>query len=78
MTIFATRDVYVVVIAQVEAHYVGSFLHLNPFYFCNLYCIFIVHNHMHWILESNVGFFVWQGLLIALLKSWKEDFLFMG
>jgi hypothetical protein len=30
---------------------------------------------MHWILESNLGSLVWQGLLIALSKNWKEDFL---
>jgi hypothetical protein len=33
------------------------FLTLTFFYFCNLYCIFIVHNHMHWILEYGMGFY---------------------
>ncbi len=44
VTRFVTRDAYVTTITQVEVDYVGSILHLNPFYFCNLYYIFIIHN----------------------------------
>jgi hypothetical protein len=30
-----------------------------------------------WILEFDVGSYIWQGLLIGLSKSCKENFLFM-
>jgi len=40
------EDVY----AQVEVDYASSFLHLRPFWFCNLFYFCIFHNHMirHW------------------------------
>ncbi len=67
MTRFVTKDVYVTIITQVEAYCASNIFHPSPFYFYNLYCIFIVRNHMHWILEYEyLDFFVWQGLLIAL------------
>jgi hypothetical protein len=53
VTRFVTRDAYVIVIAQVEIDYASKILHPNPFYFCNLYCIFNIHNHMHWTLENE-------------------------
>ncbi len=47
LTRFVTKNAYVTIIAQVERDCVGSIFHLNPFYFCNLYCIFIFQNPMH-------------------------------
>ncbi len=47
VTRFVTKDVYVIVITQVEVDYASNIFHPNPFIFCNFYCIFNVHNHMH-------------------------------
>ncbi len=59
VTRFVTRDVYVLVIAQVEVDYGGNILHPDPFYSCNFYCIFNVHNHMHWMWNMNIWVFLY-------------------
>ncbi len=73
VTRFVTRDVYVIVITQVELDYVGNIFHPNLFYFCSFYYIFNVHNHMHWILENEyLGFMYDKGCWLPCERSQKE------